>query len=124
MSKILEETVTLPIPTQLVQKHVENIFPDNRISITNYNILAKTSLDDRFPIPYLATFSIAGSGTGRFKLHFHCSATCKQHSEFRDIQTDRCTAPSFPLPFYAFCTQSFRDIQFDHRALTSPEYPL
>ena len=63
ITKILEETVTLTIPTQLVQKHAENIFPGNGISITNFNILEKTSPPYNFPIPYLATFSIAGSRT-------------------------------------------------------------
>jgi hypothetical protein len=38
-------TMTLTIPTQLVQKHVENIFPGNGISITNFNILPKTVYD-------------------------------------------------------------------------------
>jgi hypothetical protein len=32
-------TVTLTIPTQLVQKQVEKILPGNGISITNFNIL-------------------------------------------------------------------------------------
>jgi hypothetical protein len=38
-------TVTLTIPTQLVQKHAENIFPGNGISITNFNIFPKTVYD-------------------------------------------------------------------------------
>jgi hypothetical protein len=38
-------TVTLTIPTQLVQKHAEKIFPGNGISITNFNILPKTVYD-------------------------------------------------------------------------------
>ena len=37
--------VTLTIPTQLVQKHAENILPGNGISITNFNILPKTVYD-------------------------------------------------------------------------------
>ena len=45
MNKRLEETVTLTIPTQLVQKHVEKILPGNGISITNFNILSKTVYD-------------------------------------------------------------------------------
>jgi hypothetical protein len=35
-------TITLTIPTQHVQKHVENILLGNGISITNFNILPKT----------------------------------------------------------------------------------
>jgi hypothetical protein len=38
-------TVTLSIPTQLVQKHAENIFPSNAISITNFNIFPKIVYD-------------------------------------------------------------------------------
>jgi hypothetical protein len=38
-------TVTLTIPTQLVQKHVEKILPGNGISITNFNIFPKTVYD-------------------------------------------------------------------------------
>jgi hypothetical protein len=38
-------TVTLTIPTQLVQKHAEKIFLGNGISITNFNILPKTVYD-------------------------------------------------------------------------------
>jgi hypothetical protein len=38
-------TVTLTIPTQLVQKHAEKILPGNGISITNFNILPKTVYD-------------------------------------------------------------------------------
>jgi hypothetical protein len=38
-------TVTLTIPTQLVQKHAENILPGNGISITNFNIFPKTVYD-------------------------------------------------------------------------------
>jgi hypothetical protein len=38
-------TVTLTIPTQLVQKHAEKILPGNGISITNFNILPKTIYD-------------------------------------------------------------------------------
>ena len=38
-------TVTLTIPTQLVQKHAKNIFPGNGTSITNFNILPKTVYD-------------------------------------------------------------------------------
>jgi hypothetical protein len=38
-------TVTLTIPTQLVQKHAENILLGNGISITNFNILPKTVYD-------------------------------------------------------------------------------
>ena len=38
-------TVTLIVPPQLVQKHAENIFPRNVISITNFNILPKTVYD-------------------------------------------------------------------------------
>jgi hypothetical protein len=38
-------TVTLTIPTQLVQKHAKKIFPSNGISITNFNILPKTVYD-------------------------------------------------------------------------------
>jgi hypothetical protein len=34
-------TVTLTIPTQLVQKHAEKILPGNGISITNFNIFPK-----------------------------------------------------------------------------------
>jgi hypothetical protein len=38
-------TVTLIIPTQLVQKHAEKILSGNGISITNFNILPKTVYD-------------------------------------------------------------------------------
>jgi len=38
-------TVTLTIPTQLVQKHAEKILPGNGISITNFNIFPKTVYD-------------------------------------------------------------------------------
>jgi hypothetical protein len=38
-------TVTLTIPTQLVQKHAEKIFPGNGISITNFNLLPKIVYD-------------------------------------------------------------------------------
>jgi hypothetical protein len=38
-------TVTLTIPTQLVQKYAEKILPGNGISITNFNILPKTVYD-------------------------------------------------------------------------------
>jgi hypothetical protein len=38
-------TVTLTIPTQLVQKHAKKIFPGNGISITNLNIFPKTVYD-------------------------------------------------------------------------------
>jgi hypothetical protein len=38
-------TVTLSIPTQLVQKHAEKILLGNGISITNFNILPKTVYD-------------------------------------------------------------------------------
>jgi len=38
-------TVTLTIPPQLVQKHVEKILPGNGISITNFNIFPKTIYD-------------------------------------------------------------------------------
>jgi hypothetical protein len=38
-------TVTLSIPTQLVQKHAEKILPGNGISITNFNILPKIVYD-------------------------------------------------------------------------------
>jgi hypothetical protein len=38
-------TVTLTIPTQLVQKHAKKILPGNGISITNFNILPKTVYD-------------------------------------------------------------------------------
>jgi hypothetical protein len=38
-------TVTLTIPTQLFQKHVEKILPCNGISITNFNRLPKTVYD-------------------------------------------------------------------------------
>jgi hypothetical protein len=38
-------TVTLTIPTQLVQKYAEKILPGNGISITNFNILPKTIYD-------------------------------------------------------------------------------
>ena len=37
--------VTLTIPTQLVHKHAEKVFPVNGISITNFNILPKTIYD-------------------------------------------------------------------------------
>jgi hypothetical protein len=37
--------VTLTIPPQLVHKHAEKILPRNGISITNFNILAKTVYD-------------------------------------------------------------------------------
>ena len=61
-------TVTLTIPTQLVQKHAENILPGNGISITNINILAKMNSTDHFPIPYLPTCLLAGSQIGGFKI--------------------------------------------------------
>jgi hypothetical protein len=38
-------TVTLIIPTQLVQKHAEKILPGNGISITNFHILPKIVYD-------------------------------------------------------------------------------
>jgi hypothetical protein len=38
-------TITLTIPTQLVQKHAKNIFPGNGISIKNINIFPKTIYD-------------------------------------------------------------------------------
>jgi hypothetical protein len=38
-------TVTLTIPTQLVQKHAEKIFLGKGISITNFNIFPKTVYD-------------------------------------------------------------------------------
>jgi hypothetical protein len=38
-------TVTLTIPTQLVQKHAEKILPGSGISIINFNILPKTIYD-------------------------------------------------------------------------------
>jgi len=38
-------TVTLTIPTQLVQKHAKKILLGNGISITNFNILPKTIYD-------------------------------------------------------------------------------
>ena len=38
-------TVTLTIPTQLVQKHAEKILPGNGISITNFNIFPKIVYD-------------------------------------------------------------------------------
>jgi hypothetical protein len=38
-------TVTLTIPTQLVQKHAKKIFLGNGISITNLNIFPKTVYD-------------------------------------------------------------------------------
>jgi hypothetical protein len=38
-------TVTLTIPTQLVQKHVEKIMSSNGISITNFNIFPKIVYD-------------------------------------------------------------------------------
>jgi hypothetical protein len=38
-------TVTLTIPPQLVQKHVEKILLGNGISITNFNILPKKVYD-------------------------------------------------------------------------------
>jgi hypothetical protein len=41
------------IPTELVQKHAKKILPGNGKAITNFNILAKTSLGQRFTIPYL-----------------------------------------------------------------------
>jgi hypothetical protein len=38
-------TVTLSIPTQLVQKHAEKILSGNGISITDFNIFPKTVYD-------------------------------------------------------------------------------
>ena len=38
-------TVTLIVPPQLVQKHVEKILLSNGISITNFNILPKIVYD-------------------------------------------------------------------------------
>ena len=38
-------TVTLTIPTQLVQKHKKKILPGNGISITNFNISPKIVYD-------------------------------------------------------------------------------
>jgi hypothetical protein len=58
--------------------HAEKILPCNGISITNFNILAKTSPNDHFPIPYLATFSIVGSQIGGLKISLPL---------FRDLQT-------------------------------------
>jgi hypothetical protein len=60
----------LTIPTELVQKHAEKILPGNGKAITNFNILAKTSPGHRFPIPYLDTFSIAGSRIDGLKIVF------------------------------------------------------
>ena len=37
--------VTLTLPTQLVQKHAENILSGNGISITNFNIFPKIVYD-------------------------------------------------------------------------------
>jgi hypothetical protein len=37
-------TITLTIPTQFVQKHVEKILPDNGISIANFNILPEADM--------------------------------------------------------------------------------
>jgi hypothetical protein len=78
----------LTIPTQLVQKHAEKILPGNGKAITNFNILAKTSLGHRFPIPYLDTFSIAGSRIDGLKIVFRI---------FRDLQT----VPG--VPRYTIC---------------------
>ena len=68
--KRLKETITLTIATQLAQKHAEKIFPGNGISIINFNILEKMSPTYHFPIPYLATFSIAGSQKSGIKIAF------------------------------------------------------
>jgi hypothetical protein len=58
------------------------------------------------------------------KLHFHCSMTCKQHSDFCDMQIYFQTPTSSPLLCYTFCIEMFRYIQFDRRGLTSPWEPL
>jgi hypothetical protein len=60
----------LTIPTELVKKHAKEILPGNGKAITNFNILAKTSLGQRFPIPYLDTFSIVGSQIDGLKIVF------------------------------------------------------
>jgi hypothetical protein len=76
------------IPTELVQKHAKKILPGNGKAITNFNILAKTSLGQRFPVPYLDTFSIAGSRIDGLKIVFRI---------FRELQT----VPG--VPQYTIC---------------------
>jgi hypothetical protein len=66
------------IPTKLVHKHAEKILPGNGKAITNFNILAKISMGQRFPIPYLDTLSIVGSRIDNFKIVFQV---------FCDLQT-------------------------------------
>jgi hypothetical protein len=68
----------LTIPTDLVQKHAEKILAGNGKAITNSNILVKTNPAHRFPIPYLDTFSIAGSRIDGLKIVFRI---------FDDLQT-------------------------------------
>jgi hypothetical protein len=65
-------TVTLTIPTQLVQKHAEKILPGNGISITNFNIFPKTVYDhgDYYWIISLNETSIVE------KILFVCSEYC------------------------------------------------
>ena len=38
-------TITLSIPTELIQEHEEKISPGKEISITNFKILPKTNYD-------------------------------------------------------------------------------
>jgi hypothetical protein len=76
------------IPTELVQKHAKKILPGNGKAITNFNILAKASPDQRFCVPYLHTFSIAGSRIDGLKIVFRI---------FRELQT----APG--VPQYTIC---------------------
>jgi hypothetical protein len=60
------------------------------------SLILKTSPTDRFPIPYLATFSIAGSRTGGLKISLPL---------FRDLQTTpeipQIYKPTVGLPHHA-----------------------
>jgi hypothetical protein len=58
------------IPTKLVHKHAKKILRGNGKAITNFNILAKTNLVQHFCVPYLHTFSIAGSRIDGLKIVF------------------------------------------------------
>jgi hypothetical protein len=118
--KRLDEKVTLTIATKLAQRHVENILPSNGISITNFNILAKTSLASRFPIPYLSHFFDCGFSDRR-------AHDCASIVLWPANSTRSSVIYKFPsgLSHHAlfrvmrFALKKFRDIQFDPRALTS-----
>jgi hypothetical protein len=117
------DTYNLTIePSRLMSRTCGLVFKPVNMPCSEYvscfYIMSPTNL---LPIAYLATISIVGACS---TLHFHCSATYKQHSKFRDIQIDRRNPSFFHVLCYTFCSQKFGDIQFDHRLLTSLEYNL